>query len=474
MRGWIVWSAGLLAYVVSVLNRTTFGVAGLAAADRFAASPAILSTFVVLQLVVYAFAQIPAGVLLDRYGSKAMLLAGGAVMVAGQLTLAVTESLPLAVAARAVLGLGDAFTLISVLRLVPHWFAPRQVPLINQLTGISGQLGQVLSAVPFLRLLGDAGWTAAFTTVGAAGAVSLLVTASVVRNAPPGVVVRDPHTDQPPVLHRVKAVWLRPGTRLGFFTHMGTQFSMTVFALMWGVPYLTAAQGVSRQWAGFLLTVSAVTAVMAGLVLGVLTGRYPLRRPWIALGIIGSNAAIWTVVLALPRPAPHWLLIVLILVISVGGPGSFVGFDIARSFNPRATLGTAQGVVNMGGFLASLLVMQAMGVVIGAAGGYSFDSFRLAWCVQYAVWAVAAAGILLTRPKARATIGDIDESRYLLEFLDPDGSGRRGSSANPRATDRQAHRGTDHRQRQPGPLGGGRPEPVGDRDRDQEDRGDRQ
>ena len=39
-----------------------------------------------------------------------------------------------------------------------------------------------------------------------------------------------------------------------------------------------------------------------------------------------------------------------------------VGFDFARTFNPRATLGTAQGMVNMGGFLASLIVMQAMGL----------------------------------------------------------------------------------------------------------------
>jgi len=125
----------------------------------------------------------------------------------------------------------------------------------------------------------------------------------------------------------------------------------------------------------------------------------------------------WTAVLALNSPAPYWLLVVLVTVISSGGPGSVVGFDIARSFNPGATLGTAQGAVNVGGFLAALLVMEAMGLVIQASGGYSFDSFRLAWCVQYVLWAVAVVGILGTRIKARRTIGDIEESRYLLEFF---------------------------------------------------------
>ncbi|MGI9125659.1 MAG: MFS transporter, partial [Mycobacterium sp.] len=147
--------------------------------------------------------------------------------------------------------------------------------------------------------------------------------------------------------------------------------------------------------------------------------RKPHRRSWVVLGIIAANAAIWTVVLALPGPAPHWLLILLIVVISVGGPGSMVGFDFARTFNTRTTLGTAQGAVNVGGFLASMLLMQVMGMVIGAAGGYSFESFRLAWCVQYVVWAVAVVGIVVTRRKARATIGDIEESRYLLEYLNP-------------------------------------------------------
>jgi MFS family permease len=151
VRAWTIWATGLLAYIVAVLDRTTLGVSGLSAADRFAASPSLLSTFVVLQVVVYAGAQVPAGVLLDRYGSRVLIVAGAALMASGQLLLALTESLPLAIGARAIVGLGDAVTFISVLRLVPRWFPPRQVPLLTQLTGICGQLGQVLSALPFLR-----------------------------------------------------------------------------------------------------------------------------------------------------------------------------------------------------------------------------------------------------------------------------------------------------------------------------------
>jgi MFS family permease len=189
VRAWIVWTTGLLAYIVAVLDRTTLGVSGLNAADRFGASPSVLSTFVVLQVIVYAAAQVPAGVLLDRYGSRVLIVAGAGLMAAGQLALALTTSLPLAIGARAVVGLGDAVTFISVLRLVPHWFAPRRVPLLTQLTGICGQLGQVLSAVPFLALLTGTTWATAYVSVAAFGALAMVLALAIVKDTPHGRVV---------------------------------------------------------------------------------------------------------------------------------------------------------------------------------------------------------------------------------------------------------------------------------------------
>jgi nitrate/nitrite transporter NarK len=132
---------------------------------------------------------------------------------------------------------------------------------------------------------------------------------------------------------------------------------------------------------------------------------HPLRRSWLVLAIIGSTVAVWTLVLVWPGRAPLWLLVVLVLVLAVGGPGSMVGFDFARSFNPPSRLGTATGIVNIGGFVAALLTMLAIGVVLdlvapGSTGGsrsYPLSAFRAGWSVQYVVWAVGVGGILRTR-----------------------------------------------------------------------------
>ncbi|UYP18681.1 MFS transporter [Rhodococcus sp. Z13] len=405
MRAWLVWSVGVLAYIIAVLHRTAFGVSGLAATERFGISPAVLSGFVVLQLVVYAGMQIPAGVLLDRFGSRRMIAAGAVVLAVGQAILATTESLPVAYLARVLVGVGDSLTFISVLRLVPVWFAPRRVPVVSQLTGIFGQIGQILSAVPFVFLLTGPGWTAAYGSAAGLGLLACVLVLAVVRDAPPGKSRETTAAGLREVLAGLGTVWRRPGTKLGFFTHMGTQFSLTTFALMWGVPYLVSAQGLSPAAAGSMLTVSVVTAIAAGPILGVLSGRFPMRRSWLVLGIILAEVAVWTAVVALPGPAPLWLLVVLVVVISVGGPGSMIGFDYARTFNPGTALGTANGIVNIGGFLATLLVVQMMGVVLEQLGGYTFDAFRAAWLLQYPIWIIAILGVLVTRGRARRDMG---------------------------------------------------------------------
>jgi MFS family permease len=398
---WLVWSVALVAYVVGVMHRTSFGVSGLDAAHRFAAAPAALSGFVVLQLLVYAALQIPVGLLLDRFGARALVATGALTMAAGQLLLALTSSLPLAVAARVLVGAGDALTFISVLSVVTAWFPARRVPVMTQLTGLVGQLGQVLSAVPFAALLHGAGWTPAFLSAAGVGLAAGLAVLAVVRDRPPGTPCPPPAAPAPEVLRGLRRSWSEPGTRLGLWTHLGTQFSGTVFGLLWGVPYLVAGQGMTPAQAGASLTLLVVVGIVAGPLFGEFAARHPMRRSSLVLAVIVAHVLAWTAVLLVTPPAPRWLLVVLVVVLGTGGPGSLLGFDFARTFNPAARQGAAVGIVNEGGFVASLLVAWAIGVVLGRAGGYTPEAFRVAWTVQYAVWAFALAAVLVARHRAR-------------------------------------------------------------------------
>jgi MFS family permease len=380
-------------------------VAGLDAAHRFGVSASLLAGFTVLQLLVYAALQVPVGVLLDRFGPRRLLVTGAVVMAAGQIVLAVATHVGLAYVGRALVGAGDAATFISVLRLVTSWFPPNRVPVLTQLTGLSGQLGQVLSAVPLVTLLHTRGWTVAFTGVAAVGLVVALAVAVAVHDQPGVPVTHGQPVSVLRVWRDLRVAWLHPGTRLGLWTHFTTQFSGTVFVLMWGFPFLVSGEGLSRAAAGRLLTAMVVVGMITGPALGLLVERHPLRRSWLVLGILAGNVTTWTAVLAWPGRSPVWLLALLVVALATGGPASMIGFDFARTFNPPNRLGTATGIVNVGGFVASLTTILLIGVLLdlrtGGASSYGLEDFRTALLVQYLIWGLGLVGILRTRRSVR-------------------------------------------------------------------------
>jgi MFS family permease len=407
-RAYAVWGVALLSYVVAVFHRASLGVAAVDAQERFSAGASAVSLFLVLQLAVYAGLQIPVGVALDRLGSRRLILAGAVTMAAGQLVLALAQDVPTAVAARVLVGAGDAMTFISVLRVVSFWFPGPMVPLITQLTGILGQLGSVLAAYPMVALLHGTSWQATFLGAAATGLLVAVLVRIALRDAPGGTV-RGPAVGLADVRATLLDTWREPGTRIGLYTHLVTQFSGTVFALLWGYPFLVVGQGLSPGTAAGLLTLLVLVGMGVGPLLGRLCGRWPLRRSVLVFSILGATALTWTVVLAWPGRAPLALLVVLVVVLGTNGPGSMIGFDYARTENPAERLGSASGVVNVGGFVASLLTILAIGAVLdlltpGASTDYSLDAFRAAFSVQYVFWAIGLVGVLRHRRELRARL----------------------------------------------------------------------
>ncbi|MGY1753608.1 MFS transporter [Blastococcus sp. SYSU D01042] len=407
-RAYAVWGVALLSYVVAVFHRSSLGVAAVDAQERFSAGASAVSLFLVLQLAVYAGLQIPVGVALDRFGSRRLILAGAVTMAAGQLLLALATDVPTAVGARVLVGAGDAMTFISVLRVVSFWFAGPVVPLITQLTGILGQLGSVLAAYPLVALLHSTSWTATFLGAAATGLLVAVLVLVALRDAPGGSV-RGPAVGLAELRGTLRATWQEPGTRIGLYTHLVTQFSGTVFALLWGYPFLVVGQGLSPGTAAGLLTLLVLVGMGVGPLLGRLCGRWPLRRSVLVFSILGATATAWTVVLAWPGRAPLPLLVALVVVLGTNGPGSMIGFDYARTENPAERLGSASGVVNVGGFVASLLTILAIGAVLdlltpGSSTDYDLDAFRAAFAVQYVFWTIGLIGVVRHRRELRARL----------------------------------------------------------------------
>ena len=436
-RGWLIWGVGVAAYMLAVVNRSSLSAVGVDTAERFGADAATLSMFAVVQLAVYGGMQIPIGLLLDRYGARPIMTIGMLLMAAGQLTLAFSPSVGVAIFARMLLGAGDAAVFPGVLRLIATWFPAQRGPLMSQLTGLVGQAGQLLALAPLASLLHATSWEIAFGGIAGLCVLFAILVAVFIRNHPPEIgadVTVDTDTGAIKIVRSsmdtgvgIRAAWAHPGTRLAFWSHFTTPFAGTAFVLLWGMPFLTAGEGLSKPQAAAILSTYVVVGMGLGPIMGDLSRRIPhLRSRALVLPAIAVQATVWLIVIAWPGPAPIALLYLLAFALAMGGPASMIAFDHARTHNPAHRLSTATGITNVGGFLAALIAIFAIGLALDLQGAgtpstYRLGAFRLAFLTQVPLWMIGWTFIVIERRKTRVVMG-LDEPRTRR-------SGQRGATS---------------------------------------------
>lgn len=437
---WLVWGVAELMYIVAIINRTSLSALGPAAQEQFSIGAATLSTFAVLQLVVYAVMQIPVGLLLDRFGVTRVVLVGGTCMAIGQFGMAFAGEVWIAIVARMLVGAGDACIFTSLMRLLPDWFPARQLPMLGQVTGMIGTLGQVVSLFPLSLAVGAFGWASGFTGVAIAGLFVVLVGTMTLRDRPgsqttvergrgkrgalseraelllaDGTIglsslpsntgmIQLPMAQNASALKRFfanfRTVLGIPGVRLAFWIHFTTPFSQHLMLLLWGTPLLVYGIGVSPTAASTILFGMAITGSLAGLILGRATSRFRDNRVLIAIGVVCLIMLVWLVFLLWPSTPPMWLVLLVTTATSTGGAASMIAFEVVRSYSPRRFIGLSTGTANMGGFIAALIATYLVGVVLDAVGAgspetYSMEAFRLAFATQFFVWIPALSLLIL-------------------------------------------------------------------------------
>ncbi|MDO5736602.1 MAG: MFS transporter [Propionibacteriaceae bacterium] len=401
---WVVWGVGLAAYISAVMQRTSLGVVGTQAAEHFDTSVGLVSTFVVVQIATYALMQIPAGVLLDRFGSRNLLVTGSLVMMLGQIAVAMTDDFGVAIVGRIVLGAGDAFIFTGILRLLPFWFKPSRVPILSQLTGMLGQLGQVAAVGILLPMMQWWGWRPTFLSAAGVCLVMAICCLLAVRDVPPGVD-RVRSTGSPAEIPgQVAQVLRHPAAQLGFWIHLTSGFPINTFTLMWGIPYLIIGEGRSAAEAGVLFSLTAIFGALIGPLVGWLTSRHPLRRSSLALSVIFANMISWATVLLWPGQAPLWLLVFLMIAIAAGGPATGIGFDYARTQLPANRLGAGNGMIITGSFAGGTIMILAIGLFLDAVSdGLPYTAGQLGWAMalQFPLFAVGLVGVFVSRRRLR-------------------------------------------------------------------------
>ena len=219
---------------------------------------------------------------------------------------------------------------------------------------MSGQLGQLFSVVPFAIILHASGWTPAFLMLAAMSGLAVVLVLVLLQDLPPG------HRRPRAVSPGLRATGRFPGPRVAAARHPAGHVEPLHRPVQRhglrhdvGLPLPASPR---RGW-------TPARFYPDGLVCGrwhavparswaALWPGIRLRRSTMVLLISAATAAAWAAVLLMPGRSPLWLLAGLVVVLAIGGPGSMIGFDFARTFNPAHRMGTATGIVNVGGFIA--------------------------------------------------------------------------------------------------------------------------
>lgn len=350
--------------------------------------------------------QIPVGILLDRFGPRKLLAVGAFIMAAGQLTVAFAPNLTFAVVGRMLVGMGDSFTFISMIRMINGWYHGAKVSKLQQYISSGGQLGQFFSAVPFWIMLEGLGWSTGFAILGAISVLVVFLVIAFTSDDPEHIEAEHSRVSLPMAISQLKESVRHPGIRMSFWTHFVTQPTTTAVALLWAVPFLVTAEGQSHDFAAWTLTSMVFFGFLTGPIIGSWCAKFPHHRARLVYGVVALTTFTWIFIVMQSELIAAPILFVCFLFISIGGPASMIAFDFSKDMVTKSKLGSANGFANVGGFLATFTMMYLTGLVIdlvhsstGSAERYTIESFRWGFAVQLLVVAIGLFFFSLERRK---------------------------------------------------------------------------
>jgi sugar phosphate permease len=394
---WTVLAAGFL---FVNFHRTATAVLADSLARTFDATGAELGLLHASFFYVYAPLQLPAGLIVDRYGPRRVGATGLGLLSVGVGWFALSESLAAAFLARAVVGLGGSVLYIGTLRFCANWFRADQYATMTGYTVAAAGLGGILATTPLAMATGALGWRPAMLATAATTGVLALAIAAFVRDTPTQATVGDGGVDstaasRSDVVANVRAVVAERETWLMgvvLFCVLGVNF--TVLGL-WGVPFLVDTYGVSLARASTFVLVGNVGFVLGSPLLGALSDRLGRRTELVVVAAFLFTLAYAALVLVPPLAvvAPVFFLALL------ANGGVALVFTVAKERHDPDVAGTITGVVNGCGYLGAAVLPALLGGVLDAYWtGEVLNGARVYTVVGYRVafGIAAAAGLVAT------------------------------------------------------------------------------
>lgn len=424
-----MWGLPAAIFFIAFLHRVAPGIVARDIMQTFHTTGAIVGLLSSMYFYSYAGFMIPGGLLIDAFGPRLVVAAGGAVMGLGTIAMGGASSEPALFAGRFVVGMGAAVTFTGTLEIAAHWFPPSRFGTLAAVTATVGILGSLAGTYPLAALVSAAGWRGAFWLLGALTLALVALCAIVVRDRPPGSTA---HAARAPGLADVLAGTIRVLQNrhtwppfAAFFLWYAAMGNL----LLWAVPFLRDVYGLPVTRAALYAMAISLALIVSSPVTGYLSDRVIRRRKLPYTVLTGASFCLWILLVltlgALPLPG----IFALFFAMGLAGASFVLTWPLGREVNPPALAGIAVAVVNLGGFLGAALTQGPLGAVLDArwagataAGArvYPLEAYRTAFGLcALAVLAACLVSLLLRETRGTNVYGSLDPAAASLTSATP-------------------------------------------------------
>ncbi len=367
------------AYFLSFFHRVAPATIANDLVAAFSIDAAALGVLAATYFAIYTVMQVPTGILADTLGPRRILCVGGVVAGIGSLLFGLAPGFELAVAGRALIGLGVSVVFIAMLKLVAVWYDDSRFATMTGLCMLIGNFGSILAGAPLAALVQLVSWRWVFALVGGLSLLIGVASLFLVRDGPAASAHAGPRIDRTAWLGSVLMVLRNRATWPGFFVNLGMAASFFSFAGLWAAPYFTQALGMTRAVAANHISVYFIGYALGAALLGKVSDWLGKRKPILFAGSL-LHALGWLVWLA-NTPLSPAASYGLCLLMGLCTASFTLSWACAKEVNPPLLSGMATSVVNVGVFLGPAILQPLVGWVMDrswlASGGLMAQGSRV-------------------------------------------------------------------------------------------------
>ncbi len=263
-RAYVAWGTVAFAYAIAFLQRTSPQTVGLSLMHDFSTDASGVAMLASSYFWGYTLMQIPAGVLVDRYGVKRVVLCSMAASVLGSAAFALSPTLLDVLVTRVIVACGDALVFTALLKLVAQSFSDERFGLMSGISQVSGYAGGALATTPLAAAVSGFGWRTCFLFIACVGIANFACASVALKSAPANYAGKTLKSVLLASWHALASAanW---GCAMSFAAHFAV---VTTLAGVWGIPMVAHYFGISPSAAGGPLLAFMVGNAVGSIFLG--------------------------------------------------------------------------------------------------------------------------------------------------------------------------------------------------------------